>query len=278
VARHETRLPWCFAAVFLLFAVGCGGGSTPTSPTPNPTPSPGPTAPPGFSGSVVDTVSGAPIVGFRVSVSGARMVVSAPGYVTRDTRAGTSRVDLIPTAGFDLEFYREFARGSTDGSLQPLRILRESPSIYMEVEGAKGLSAATAAQLEAVARRIIPQLTGGRLRVVRWETGSTPRAPQAGWIMIERQDQQDRICGRALVGASAGQIFLDGNRLCRVDAVFAHELGHALGFWHVSLDGSLMFPQQRNSNVADAPTERERRHAAIAYARSTGNRDIDVDP
>jgi hypothetical protein len=188
------------------------------------------------------------------------------------------RVDLIPTAGFDLEFYRQFARGSLDGSLQPLHVLRESPSFYMEVEGAKGLSAQIAAQLQSVARRLVPELTGGRLRVVRWETGTVPRSPQAGWIMIERQDQQDRICGRALVGASAGQIFLDGNRLCRVDAVFAHELGHALGFWHVNLEGSLMFPQQRDSNVADAPTERERRHAAIAYSRSAGNRDVDVDP
>lgn len=266
--------------VLLLVAAGCGGGTTPTgpSPSPSPTPAPNPTSPSGFSGSVVDTVSGAPVVGFTTSLSGGRLIVSAPGYVTRDTRAGTARVDLIPTAGFDLDFYRQFARGSLEGALQPLRVLRDSPSFYMEVEGAKGLSAQTAAQLEGVARRLLPQLTGGRLRVVRWETGPTPRAPQAGWIMIERQDQQDRICGRALVGASAGQIFLDGNRLCRVDAVFAHELGHAVGFWHVNLEGSLMFPQQRDANVADAPTERERRHAAIAYARIAGNRDVDVDP
>jgi hypothetical protein len=279
VLRTQTRVLPPLAAIVFLFA-GCGGGTTPTapSPAPSPAPAPAPAAPSGFSGAVVDTISGAPVAGFSASLNGGRLIVSAPGYVTRDTRPGVTRVDLIPAAGFDLEFYREFARGSLEGSLQPLRVLRESPSFYMEVEGAKGLSAQTAVQLQSVARRMIPELTGGRLRVVRWETGPTPRAPQPGWIMIERQDQQDRICGRALVGASAGQIFLDGNRLCRVDAVFAHELGHAVGFWHVNQEGSLMFPQQRDSNVADAPTERERRHAAIAYARSAGNRDVDVDP
>jgi hypothetical protein len=114
--------------------------------------------------------------------------------------------------------------------------------------------------------------------VARWETGPTPRSRQDGWIVIERRDQTGGICGTAFVGASAGQIFLDGSNKCRVDAVLAHEVGHALGFWHVNIEGSLMYPQYRDSNVNDAPTERERWHAAIAYARSAGNQDIDVDP
>ena len=97
--------------------------------------------------------------------------------------------------------------------------------------------------------------------------------------MIERRDvRMGEVCGQALVGATAGQIWLDGSRLCNLASVVAHELGHALGFWHVDAPGALMFPRDRESNIADAPTELERRHMAIAYKRPRGNLDIDVDP
>jgi hypothetical protein len=217
------------------------------------------------------------VIGFTATASGDRLIVSAAGYVTRDTRAGAATVDLIPEAGFDLNFYRQFARGSLDGSLQPLRMLREAPSFYMEVEGPKGLPVQVAAQLQLLARRVVPDLTGGRFQVVRWETGPTPRPRQDGWIMIERRDEANEVCGRALIGASAGQIWLDGNGRCNIAAVFAHEIGHALGFWHVDIPGSLMFPRDRASNIADAATERERRHALIVYRRTAGNSDVDVD-
>lgn len=40
-----------------------------------------------------------------------------------------------------------------------------------------------------------------------------------------------------------------------------------------------MYPRERNEGGAtDAPTDLERHHAALAYARARGNRDIDVDP
>jgi hypothetical protein len=266
----------------LLVTIGCGGEpSTPAAmlaPTPLPGGVPAPPSGPPFTGTVTDTLSGAPVLGFTATISGSRLTVAAPAYVTRDTRGTARTVDLIPQAGFDLEFYRQLTRGSLEGSLQPLRILGQAPSFYMEVEGAKGLSAQTAVILERVARRVVPQFTGGVLQVARWETGPLPREPQAGWIVIEREDAPGNTCGRALVGALAGQITLDGNSRCRVDAVFAHEVGHALGFWHVNNPGALMAPQQRGDNVNDALTDRERHHAAIAYRRPRGNVDIDVDP
>jgi hypothetical protein len=39
-----------------------------------------------------------------------------------------------------------------------------------------------------------------------------------------------------------------------------------------------MFPRARTSNIADAPTTKERLHAAIAYRRPRGNQDVDIDP
>jgi predicted Zn-dependent protease len=71
---------------------------------------------------------------------------------------------------------------------------------------------------------------------------------------------------------------LDNDTTCSLAALFAHEIGHALGFWHVDIEGSMMFPRVRGSNITDAPTEIERRHATIAYKRLPGNLDIDVDP
>lgn len=280
-------LAWLILAVL---AIGCG--SSPTSPTPQPTPipspspsptpapAPTPTPTPSFTGTVTDTVTGATVSGYTATLNGSRVTVSAPGYLTRETRNGAS-VDLIPERGFDLGFYRQFARddfGRDRGGNEPLWVLQQSPSFYMEVEGAKGLSAAVAVRLEAVARRIVPLMTGGRLQVARWETGPSPRAPQDGWIMVERRDENG-VCGRALIGNVAGQIWLDGNgQGCSFESVFAHEIGHALGFFHVDRSGAMMFPQQRNSNLADSPSDIERAHAAIAYARPRGNRDVDVDP
>ncbi len=211
------------------------------------------------------------------------MSVSAPGYITRETvvRTTTPTVDLFPERGFDLAFYRQLVRDDFQknrGFLEPSWVLEQAPSFYLEVEGANGVSAQVGQRLEAVARRTVPALTGGKFQVTRWETGPTPRAPQAGWIVIERMDLGPQYCGQATIGDPAGQIWLHSDNVCNLEATFAHEIGHTLGFFHVNMQGSLMYPQIRRSNIADAPTERERDHAAFAYKRPRGSRDIDVDP
>jgi hypothetical protein len=159
-----------------------------------------------------------------------------------------------------------------------LRVLTQDVSFYVQVEGASGLAAQVAAQLEPVARRVVPDLTGGRLRVVSWETGTAAHDLQPGLIVVERIDEGSDVCGRALIGAPAGHIWLDVNRLCNMNATFAHEIGHALGFSHVTRAGSMMLSDQPFSNLNDAPTELECCHGAVAYSRRRGNRDIDVDP
>ena len=146
-------------------------------------------------GTITDTVTGASVGRFSQTASSlpTRVSVSAAGYFTRETivRSATPTVDLFPERGFDLAFYRMLARDDfqrNSGSMQPLWVLDEAPSFYLEVEGGKGVPAQVGLRLEAVARRTVPLLTGGRFQVTRWETGPTPRAPQPGWIVIERAD------------------------------------------------------------------------------------------
>jgi hypothetical protein len=270
-----------------LVAFGCGGSSSSSASGPI-APSPvTPAAPPTgsgltVSGTISDTVTGAAIGTFSQQVARlpARITVSAPGHLDRSTTVTTQgqTVDLIPEAGFDLEFYRQFARDVLEsGTPQPLEILSGDVSFYMRIEGTQ-FPAQLSAQLEAVARRVVPDLTGGRVRVQRWESGAAVRAPQNGTILVERSDELSNVCGRASVGTAAGHIWLDSNQSCNITATFAHEIGHALGFTHVTRPGSLMMPEQPNANLNDAPTEIERRLGAIAYKRVRGNRDIDVDP
>lgn len=196
--------------------------------------------------------------------------MSAPGYITRDTRSGVSTVDLIPEAGFDLAFYRQLARNGFEspGSLEPLRVLSQAPSIYLQTAG---LTAGNVAALEQAARAVVPALTGGRFTVTTWETGRDRRAAQSGWIVVELYTDANAECGRSVIGG--GEIRLNTIPICRMVRSFAHELGHALGFWHVADATMLMHAP----SGADQPSAHERHHAAIAYKRQAGNRDIDSD-
>ena len=257
------------ALVLALLAVGCG-----SSPAPGPSPIPPPA--PVFAGSVTDTVSGAPVVGFAASISAGRLLVSAPGYVPRETASSAATVDLIPEAGFDLGFYRQLARGALDGRTDALRVLATAPRIYLQTAG---LSAANVAALEQAARAIVPALTGERFQVAAWETGAEARPEQAGWIVVELLTDEAATCGRALIGAAAGHVWLNlGRAQCNrpLQDTFSHELGHALGFWHVDNDAALM-KNPRPVSHDGQPSALERHHAAIAYHRSAGNRDIDID-
>lgn len=264
-----------------LFLVGCGGSSMPSSPSPAPTKTPTPAPTPTFTGSVTDTVSGAPVAGYTATVSGSRVTISAPGYEPRETALASATVDLIPSGPpFDLTFYRQLARDALDeGSPDVLRVRRTPLSLYL-VRGP--LSDANVNALESAAREVVPALTGNRLSLAGWQVGNGP-AP-SGVIDVHVVADAAQPCGLSNSrGDATTNIALNAAAKCNyrgnlVDpSVLAHELGHALGFGHVSADGALM-SEVRHEWGRVVVTDAERYHGAIAYHRTAGNRDIDVDP
>jgi hypothetical protein len=118
---------WLALAAPLLLA-GCG---VPTSPSPT-APSP---ATQTITIQVTDTVTGAQLDAPTHSVSGlpAQVTLSRDGYISRTTWITTTMatVDLLPEAGFDLDFYRQLARGGLDNEVHELRVLAASPRIYL---------------------------------------------------------------------------------------------------------------------------------------------------
>ena len=264
--------PWLLIVPFL---VACGGNSSPVSPTP---------APPSNAvvATLTDSASGASLGTQTVTAAilPALIQFRAPGHHDRQAwiTSRTPTVDLIPLAGgFDLAFYRAFARDSLEDAIQPRRVRRTAPSIYVQTTG---MSAAYVSALEASARALVPALTGGRFQLQRWETGDAARAPADGWITVALFSDPANSCGRGVVGGEAGRAFRNTAERCRYHGepvgtvdLFAHEIGHAMGFTHVT-GFHLMNP----TSGPGTPTATERFHAAIAYKRVPGNTDVDRDP
>jgi predicted Zn-dependent protease len=73
------------------------------------------------------------------------------------------------------------------------------------------------------------------------------------------------------VRISADNLTLCGSTAARV---YPHELGHALGYQHVTLESSVMSGIQPTSSL----TEFDREALRIIYQRPPGNRAPDIDP
>lgn len=290
-----------------VLAADCGGGS-PARPTPLAL------VTPVVTGRVTETLSDRPVVEASVAVDGAapvqtdatgtfriqtgvtptRIVVSAPGYLTRDARVpsvGTITIDLIPdTPPFSLAFYRQIVRNGYDApeALAPLRRWTRDPSVYLKTidEAGAPIGDAQLDSVESAIRNVAEALTGGRIGLARVERGTDTREGQTGWITVKwLATNAGEYCATADVARDGGSINLNYKRGggCSCGALpirprtVKHELGHALGLRHTDSTGDLMSGIATSGCDAD-PSPRERHHAAIAYLRPVGNLDVDVDP
>jgi Matrixin len=226
-----------------------------------------------------------------------RLAISGAGIVGRDLwvnwqsgpRPGVTIEAIRDAAPFSMAFYRNFVRGTFDATGAPYAVLRwmESPRVYVKTVDQNGRPVEPEV-LEVVREsigRAVTLFTAGRLSVAALETGTDTRPPAPGWIMVDiRRDPNERqICGFASIGANPGSITLN-NDVCSCGsnkipgALVLHEVGHALGFFHVPDRNSVMYPFLPGNCPSGTLSLAEQYHAGIAYSRPRGNLDPDNDP
>jgi hypothetical protein len=242
----------------------------------------------------------------EVSAPGAYdAVITAASIVERHTRVSVPppepvRLSLIP-ASFDLQAFDEMFR-TTNARLQrwttqpSLVILASAMALR---DGSGGVFTAMSEQMtddEVTAMTAdlvegLSLLTGGtyasyaRIDVERPAAGERVNVWRDQTIVVGRYEGVMSTAGTIGHGQwaeeadgtiTAGATFLD-REFDRTDdrrrLVRIHELGHALGYQHVTSRLSIMNPA-----VGPPPTDFDRAAAIIAFQRPPGNRTPDTDP
>lgn len=231
-----------------------------------------------------------PTTPYKLSVSGAG-VVTRELWVTwqRGARSNVTLDAIRNAPPFSMEFYRQFVRGTYDQPDAPWAVLRWTvpPRFYIKTvdQAGRPIEPEVLAVIRDALFRATPAFTGGRLATAAVESGPEGRAEADGWLNIDilRDPNERRRCGFAYVGANPGTITLF-NDLCSCGsvkipgAVVMHEVGHALGFFHVPDARSVMYPFAPGNCPPGDLSPSEKYHSAIAYSRPRGNVDPDNDP
>jgi hypothetical protein len=225
------------------------------------------------------------------------VTVRASGYRTRETtlafpRTGEAIIDLTALAApFSEDYYNQIARDSYEHPEQRSQLWRWSsaPAIYLKTTDETGramlpevISYVNAALIDGV------RMFSGGTFTATVEQGSDERPPQAGWINVEiRQNTAILVgdfCGVAQsIGGNPNKIELRLERCgcgsIKVPAsVVLHEVGHALGFFHVADPNAVMYRFFPGQCRQAATTAIEQAHIDVAYSRPRGNMDPDRDP
>lgn len=210
-------------------------------------------------------------------------------------------VSLIPNS-FDLAAFNEMFRKSQDGlerwvAAPPLRV--QTRTLQFNTLTDTTLTAIDDTMTDAEYASIVqdltwalPQLTGGTFTAFASVSKDTARPGEAVRLLADGVITVARVSG--LTGGSGywgytrwlpqndGSIFgglsmidlgydRSGSPFAR--SLRAHELGHALGYNHVTVRPSVM-----NADARTEPNDFDRAGARIAFQRRPGNRSPDVDP
>ena len=155
-----------------------------------------------------------------------------------------------------------------------------APNVYVRLGDATGTQRVVSDDRLDHIQRVVPplaeQMTGqpyhGHI-----EAGLDERGDREGWITVRFVTQEEHpeigaSCGLAAPGSDPGSIWIarDNDECFRngyFRRLFAHELGHAFGLWHVGDHASMM---SEAGNDTEWFTERERYHAQLAYEVGRG--------
>jgi hypothetical protein len=207
----------------------------------------------------------------------------------RGPRTGVVLDAIRTRPPFSLEFYQQFVRGTYDATGAPFANFRwmEAPRFYVKTvdQNGRAIEPEVLVVVREALGRAVREFTAGKLAAAAIESGVEARPPQQGWINVDirRDPNEPTTCGFANIGANPGSITLN-NDVCSCGsnkipgALVLHEVGHALGFFHVPDRKSLMYPFLPGNCPAGELSAAEKFHAAIAYSRPRGNRDPDSDP
>ena len=157
-----------------------------------------------------------------------------------------------------------------------------SPNVYIRMSDPTGRRVVSHQQRDHIQRavpQLVQQLTGRAYRG-RVESGIADRT-RRGWITVrfvtyeEEPEISAGACGLASIGADPGNIWIirraRGRKACVSAAgfapLFAHEMGHAMGFFHVENRSAVMNPGFGGPSTFAAT---EQYHARLAYEVGRG--------
>jgi hypothetical protein len=294
----------------------CGGGSNPQAPTPPPSAPPA-GQPWTLAGRITATLGGQAVAGAQVDAfiasatsdaagwftltaatapTGSRAVtVSANGYRPRETvirlpRADDVVVDIMSTAApFNETFYNQLARDALDTPDADYPLFRWTSGLrfYLKTVDEFGRPLGDGV-LDVVRRGLrdgVHYYTAGTYDAVI-EEGTEDRPERVGYVnVVARQAiPEGDFCGLATtVGGNPMTIKLRidrcgcGSVKIPIDVVM-HEVGHAVGMFHVADRGQIMNTDEDFKCREVVPSALEQHHAALIYSRPRGNRSPDRDP
>lgn len=191
-------------------------------------------------------------------------------------------------ARFEDDFWRKFVYNQHDfpdtiDERVSWVLNTKSPNLYIRMGDPSGRHVVSIQRRDHMRKtfpNLVQQMTGEPYRG-RIEDGISDRE-QSGWITVrfvtyeEEPAIPEGACGRANVGASTGSIWIirraQENKVCVDDKyfprIFAHEVGHALGFYHVPDPETVMTPGW--NNLRETFSSREQYHGQLAYEVGRG--------